>query len=102
MEAAPVIYACPMVLAELESKLGRALPEDEARRRVDHVIEHAVMIEHRAEIGVAAGRIHREMKRTIPDFGMADAFILASARSKGVRVLTGDPHFRDVPDADVL
>ena len=38
----------------------------------------------------------------IEDFGLADAFILASARYKNVKVLTGDPHFDDFSDSIML
>lgn len=102
IEDAPIIYTCPMVLAEVASKLERAINETEAADRTAFIVEHAVMIEHTAGIGILAGRIHAMMKEQVAGFGMADAFILAAARSKGVRVLTGDPHFKGVEDADLL
>jgi len=36
------------------------------------------------------------------DFGLADAFVLASARYKNVKVLTGDPHFKDFSESIML
>lgn len=100
LDAVPVVYTCPMVLAELASKYTRALGRVEAKRRIDHVVSHCVVIDHDLEIALVAGAIHAELKARVEGIGLADCFILACARSKGVRVLTGDPHFRSVPDAD--
>lgn len=102
LETAETVYTCPMVIAEVTSKLGRTHDSQYAARSVAFIIEHAVVIDHTMEIGQAAGLIHQQMKVKFPDFGMADCFILAAARAKGVRVLTGDPHFRGLPDADIL
>jgi len=41
-------------------------------------------------------------KSKTPDFGLADAIIAASARSRNMKVLTGDPHFKDFKDAVML
>jgi len=46
-----------------------------------------------------AGEIHGELRRKVPDFGLGDAFVLSTARNRGSKVLTGDPHFRTVPEA---
>lgn len=97
-----VLYSCPIVLAEITSKYERLLGPDHARRHSEFIAERCVIIEHTREIGVEAGRIHAGMKQAHSDFGLADAFILASARARGQRVLTGDPHFRDVEDAETL
>ncbi len=49
-----------------------------------------------------AGEIHAEERKKAKDFGLADAFVLATARSKGSRVLTGDPHFNNIPEAVMI
>ncbi len=49
-----------------------------------------------------AGEVHAEERRKVKDFGLADAFVLAAARSKGSRVLSGDPHFKNVPEAVMI
>lgn len=102
LDASPIVYTSPMVLAEVYSKVARVYGSDEADRRVAFVLRAAAVIEPSAELGVAAGRIHHEMKGRVEGFGMADAFILAAARSRKARVLTGDPHFAGVPDAEML
>jgi len=46
-----------------------------------------------------AGELHAEQRKKIRDFGLADAFVLATARKKSAKVLTGDPHFESIPEA---
>lgn len=102
LDATDVAYTSPMVLAELTSKYARAHGPEDARRRVDVVLKHCVLVEHTAEIGIRAGTIHAELKPKVVGIGLADCFIIAAARDRGVRILTGDPHFANVPDADAL
>lgn len=49
-----------------------------------------------------AGRIHAKMHEKIKDFGLTDAFVLAAARKHGLKVLTGDQHFKGVPEVIFL
>lgn len=98
----PVVYTSPMVLAEVVSKYTRLLGPEDARERADFILENTALIERGEDAGVEAGRIHAERKEDDPSFGMADAFVLAAARSRGVPVLTGDPHFEGLEDGIVL
>lgn len=102
MDEADVVYTCPVVLAEVYSKIARSRGDAAARDHVAFILEHAAVVEHDADVGIEAGRIHAELKPRVKGFGMADALVLASARSRGSKVLTGDPHFRDVPDAEMI
>ncbi len=49
-----------------------------------------------------AGEAHAEGRKRHPDFGLADAFVLATARSRNSKVLTGDPHFKGLPEAVIV
>jgi predicted nucleic acid-binding protein len=53
-------------------------------------------------IAVESAKIHAQNRVKTPDFGLADAIILASARSRKKKVLTGDPHFKNFKDAVML
>ena len=55
-----------------------------------------------ASLGRLAGEVHAEIKRKVRDFGLADAFVLATARSKLSKVLTGDPHFKSLPETVLI
>lgn len=102
MDAEAVLYTSPMVLAEVQSKFTRTAGPEDAERRVRYIQAQSAVVEHTAELGIAAGALHAQLKATVPGFGMADAFVLAAARSRGVRVVTGDPHFGGLPDAVLL
>lgn len=48
-------------------------------------------------IAIVAGRLK---KREVA--GIADSIVLATARTGDHKVVTGDPHFKDIPDAVYL
>ena len=97
-----ITYTSPTVIAEIFSKSVRTDGQDKAGERADFIVDRCVFIQTDENIAVEAGRLHGEMKPKIKDFGLADAFILASARSKGAKVVTGDPHFKDLDDVVFL
>jgi predicted nucleic acid-binding protein len=49
-----------------------------------------------------AGEINFERKKRVKGWGMADSMILATARQSGSRIVTGDPHFRDLEETIML
>ena len=51
------------------------------------------------EISILAGHIHFEAKKKNKDFGMLDAFVAATARKIGAKILTGDTDFRGFKEA---
>ena len=53
-------------------------------------------------IARSAGEIHAELRKKVVDFGLADAFVLATSRNKPSKVLTGDLHFKGVPEAVMI
>jgi predicted nucleic acid-binding protein len=70
--------------------------QDEATLRIclDDIRTKSSIIPLDEEIAVAAGRLK---KKDVA--GIADAIILATARSGDHRVVTGIPHFKEIPDA---
>ncbi len=49
-----------------------------------------------------AGLLHAEVTKRITSFSLADAFVLQLARKVGAKVLTGDPDFRGVKEAELI
>src|SRR3989338_7018743 len=49
-----------------------------------------------------AGKFHGEMRKEIKDFGLGDAFVVIAARRLNAKILTGDPHFRNIKEAVML
>jgi len=54
------------------------------------------------EDAIQAGKIHAELKRKVPNFSLADSFVLQLARKVGARVLTGDPDFNGLKEAELI
>ena len=49
-----------------------------------------------------AGILHAEIRKKIKDFGLADAFVLLTARKLGAKIVTGDPHFKGFKEAILI
>jgi predicted nucleic acid-binding protein len=67
------------------------------RTCLDDIRTRSTIVPVDENIAVAAGRLK---KREVA--GIADSIILATARNGDHRVVTGDPHFRDLPEAVYL
>jgi len=66
------------------------------------VARSSVVIGLDEEIATVMGRINHERKQKARGWGMVDSLILAIAASYDMSVLTGDVHFKDLPDATIL
>ena len=55
-----------------------------------------------ASASFSAGLLHCEMRKSLQDFGVADAYVLAAARKLKAKVLTGDLAFKNVKDAVLI
>lgn len=51
---------------------------------------------------VDIGILHAEMREKIKDFGLGDSFVLFSARKINAKILTGDPHFKNMKEAIMI
>lgn len=47
-----------------------------------------------SDLAVSAGELHADLRKTMPDFGLADAFILAFAKKTNVKIISGDTHLK--------
>lgn len=50
------------------------------------------------EMAEAAGRISAGRRRKIKRWGLIDSCVLATARARGARVVSGDEHFEDLKE----
>ncbi len=94
------LYTSPIVIAEIYSKSLRT--DGNAQERTDFIMKRCAVVTLDEKIAIEAAKIHAENKVKTPDFGLADAIILASARSRNMKVLTGDSHFKNFNDAVIL
>lgn len=83
-------------VAELERLYGT----DKGRmdRMVSIIRSRSLLVPVDLSIARAAGRVRREMK----EGGIADAIIYATALRHHAKVVTGDPHFRGMPEVVVV
>ncbi len=81
-----------ITIAELERFYGTD------KERMDHMVStirsRSLLVPVDLSIARAAGRVRRGMKVG----GIADAIIYATALRHHAKVLTGDPHFRRMPE----
>lgn len=54
------------------------------------------------EFAKEAGILHAETRKKVKDFGLADAFVLLTARKLGAKIVTGDPHFKSFKEAILI
>ncbi|MBS3081019.1 PIN domain-containing protein [Candidatus Pacearchaeota archaeon] len=83
-----------ITIAELSEKYERE------QRKFDEdfsfIISQTKIIELNTELSILAGKINNENKKKIKNWGMADSIILATAKIKNAKVVTGDEHFRNL------
>jgi predicted nucleic acid-binding protein len=93
-------YTCAVTVAEVASKTVREGQDVDVAYRI--LLNNSQVVNVDEEVSRRAGLLHAEMRRSEKDFGLADAYVLATARKLKSRVLTGDPHFRGVKEADLI
>ncbi|HLE46879.1 MAG TPA: PIN domain-containing protein [Candidatus Thermoplasmatota archaeon] len=92
------IHSSVLTIAEIASKLARTGHPANIEAMVG-VVEgesslHQVTIAHAR----AAGALHVDLRRRAPEASLADALILAAARSEGLTLVSGDAAFHGLPD----
>jgi predicted nucleic acid-binding protein len=94
------VYTCAVTVAEVVSKVAREGRDAETAH--DILVRNSQVVSVDDELSKVTGLLHAEMRKTKKDFGLADAYVLATARRLGSRILTGDPHFEDVEEAILI
>ena len=94
------ILTLSVTLAEVVSKFLRSGKDSQVA--VTAMSRNSTVVPVTAELAVLAGELHAEARKKQKDFGLADAFILATAKTRISRILTGDPHFKDYREADMV
>jgi predicted nucleic acid-binding protein len=100
LESGAELYTSAVTLAEVVSKAARTGRDHNTAHRV--ICGNSTIVEADELLSYETGRLHAELRASIKDFGLSDAFVLATARKLEAKVLTGDPHFKDVKDAFMI
>jgi predicted nucleic acid-binding protein len=91
-----------ITLAELQEKYLRE-KWDSMEPDLKFITTRTSLVTIDQKISLLAGRINYENKRKInKNWGMADSIVLATARTFSAKVVTGDPHFKDLNDAIMI
>jgi len=90
------VYTCALTIAEVVSKVAREGRNADAA--YETLVGNSQVIDIDEELSKQAGLLHAEMRRTEKDFGIADAYVLATARKLEAKVLSGDKHFKHAKD----
>jgi predicted nucleic acid-binding protein len=94
------LWTSVVTLTEVVSKYRReGVAEDTAIEAISSLSR--IGIPDR-EDAIEAGRVHAQVKSGSPNFGLADSFVLRLARKVGATVLTGDPDFRGLAEAEFI
>jgi len=94
------ILTSPITMAEIISKFLRS--RRDPGPAITALENNSRITPTDSLIARLAGEIHAEEKVRQPDFGLADAFVLATARRNTSKILTGDKHFKGFPEAVML
>ncbi len=89
-----------IVIAELNDKYVRE--GKEFGTSLKFIKEHSSLISLTLEIALVAGELKSEIRKKEKDFGLADAIVLATAKSKKSKLLTTDPHFKGLEDVEFI
>ena len=94
------IYTSAVTLGEVISKIAREEQDTCTAYRI--LLSNSDVIDVDEELSKQTGMIHAQMRKTKNDFGLADAYALATARKLGARALTSDSHFQGVREATLV
>ena len=86
--------------ATVAEVVGKSLKENkDFNIALDYINNFSTLVNVTGELSILAGQIHFESKKKSKDFGMLDAFVVATAKKLNAKILTGDPHFKGFKEA---
>lgn len=94
IEGSDMALASTVNLTETYFWVLRHYGEKKAEEKRLTLRKRCFLISVNEEIAVEAARLKHGLRTSL-----ADSLILATARSRGARVVTGDPDFKKIPDA---
>ncbi|MBI5553583.1 MAG: PIN domain-containing protein [Candidatus Diapherotrites archaeon] len=92
-------FTSAVTLAEAISKAKRT--NQDPQIVMDAILLNSRILPVEETAAFRAGLIHAEMKARNKSFGLADSFLLAQ-RTKKQKILTGDPHFSQTENVEML
>lgn len=94
------VLTSSVTVAEVISKFAREGLETEGPYTA--ITTSSKVVELGSEDAKEVGTLHAAVKKGRPNFSLADAVVLQLARKEKARVLTGDPDFRGIEEAEMI
>jgi len=94
------VFSSIITIAEVASILRRN--EENVELGYKKMIDLSKLYFINSEFAKEAGILHAEIRKEIKDFGLADAFVLLTARKLEAKIVTGDPHFKKFKEAILI
>ena len=94
------IFTSSATVAEIISKFLRS--NKDVKIAINCVNNMSTVLNMTQEIANLAGNIHFEAKKKNKEFGMLDAFVAATAKKIGAKILTGDLDFKNFKEAVMI
>ena len=103
IELGPNIYTPALVLSEVKRMLLKKIRLKEETgagmgQKLHFIRLNSFIVDLDADTAEMAAEVADELSQERKGMGLADAIILATARSLGAKVVTGDEHFRGPKD----
>jgi len=89
-------------LAETYAKILRTEDKEKAELRRAFVKSRSALIPLDEDLAVEAAKIDVAMKKKVQNWGLADSIVLSTARDRKGKVVTGDPHFKELDDVHMI
>ena len=89
-------------LAETYAKILKTEDKEKAELRRAFIKSRSALIPLDEDLAVEAAKTDVAMKKKVQNWGLADSIVLSTARDRKGKVVTGDPHFRDLDDAHMI
>ena len=102
IEAAEACFTPAIVIAEVAHKCVReGLKQPQIQQEIRGMVESSALVPIDPGLAVAAALATQELKELakalrLSQPGLGDGLVLATTRRTGSRLLTGDPHFREL------
>ena len=93
-------YTSIVTLAEVVSTSARRERPTDDKTTV--IRSQSKVVPASSDDAIVAGLLHAETKQRVPNFSLADAFVLQLARKLGARVVTGDPDLRGLAKSELV
>lgn len=93
-------FTSSATLAEVISKFLRS--KKDIKLALTALTTLSTIVSINQETAILAAQIHFDAKKKNKEFGMLDAFVAATAKKIGAKILTGDPDFRHFKESVII